>query len=59
MTYMEVVLLALELGGGVDPGGAHLLDGHLHVVHPLHHLGVPGVVDLFDEGVVLLPESHL
>ena len=35
---LEVVLLPLELSGGVDLGGAHLLDGHLHVVHPLHHL---------------------
>ncbi len=38
---LEVVLLPLELCGGVDLAGAHLLDGHLHVVHPLHHLGVP------------------
>ena len=36
--YMEVVFLPLELGGGVDLGGAHFLDGHLHVVHPFHHL---------------------
>ena len=35
---LKVVLLSFELGGGVDLGGAHLLDGHLHVVHPLHHL---------------------
>ena len=38
---MEVVLLPLELGGGVDLGGAHLLDGHLYIVHPFHHLLVP------------------
>ena len=39
--YLKVVLLPLELCGGVDLAGAHLLDGHLDVVHPLHHLGVP------------------
>merc|ERR1712186_87970 len=55
---LEVVLLPLELRGGVDLGGAHLLDGHLHVVHPLHHLLVSCVIDLLDEGVVLLPEGH-
>ena len=59
ISHVEVVLLAFELCRRVDPGGAHLLDGHLHVVHPLHHLGVAGVVHLLDEGVVLLPERHL
>ena len=39
--YMEVVFLPLELGGGVNLGGAHLLDCHLHIVHPFHHLLVP------------------
>ena len=39
---LEVVLLPLELCRGVDLAGAHLLDRHLDVVHPLHHLGVPG-----------------
>ena len=57
-THMEVVLLPLELSAGVDAGGAHLLYGHLHVVHPLDHLGVAGVIHLLDEGVVLLPERH-
>ncbi len=56
---MEIVLFSLELGGGVDLGGADFLDGHLHVVHPLDHLGIPGVIHLPDEGVVLLPERHL
>ena len=58
ISHVEVVLLALKLGRGVDPGGAHLLNGHLHVVHPLDHLCVASVVDLLDEGVVLLPERH-
>ena len=56
---LEVVLLPLELGGGVDLAGAHLGYGHLHVVHPLDHLCIPGVIHLPDEGVVLLPERHL
>lgn len=55
---LKVILLPLELRGGVDLAGADLLDGHLDVVHPLHHLGVPGVVHLLDEPVVLLPERH-
>ena len=29
------------------------------VLHPLGHLGVSHVVDILDEGVVLLPECHL
>ena len=37
---LEVVLLPLELRGGVDLAGAHLGNSHLHVVHPLDHLGV-------------------
>jgi hypothetical protein len=28
------------------------------VVHPLGHLGDPGVVHILDEGVVLRPERH-
>ena len=36
---LKVVLLPLELGRGVDLAGAHLLDRHLYVVHPLYHLG--------------------
>ena len=38
---LEIVLLPLELGGGVDLAGADLGYGHLHIVHPFHHLGVP------------------
>ena len=30
----------------------------LNVLHPLGHLLVAHVVDILDEGVVLLPESH-
>ena len=56
---MKVIFLSLELSGGVDLGRADLLDGHLHIVHPLDHLAVPGVVHLPDEGVVLLPERHV
>ena len=56
---MEVVALTLELGRSVDLVGHDPGDGLLHVLHPLGHLGVPHVVDLLDEGVVLLPERHL
>ena len=56
---MEIILFSLELCGGIDLGGTDLLDGHLDVVHPLDHLGIPGVVHLPDKGVVLLPERHL
>ena len=28
----------------------------LDILHPLSHLGVPHVIDILDEGVVLLPE---
>ena len=31
----------------------------LDILHPLGHLGVAHVVDILDEGVVLLPERHL
>ena len=31
----------------------------LDILHPLSHLGVAHVVDILDEGVVLLPERHL
>ena len=57
--YMEIVFFSFELGRGVDFRGANFLYGHLHIVHPLHHLAVPGVVHLPDEGVVLLPERHV
>ena len=30
----------------------------LYVLHPLGHLLVAHVVDLLDEGIVLLPEGH-
>lgn len=56
---MEIVSLPLEFGRGVDFVGHDPGDGPLNVLHPLGHLGVPHVVDLLDEGVVLLPECHL
>ena len=31
----------------------------LNILHPLGHLGVAHVVDILDEGVILLPERHL
>ena len=31
----------------------------LNVLHPLSHLGVAHLVDLLDELIVFLPESHL
>ena len=30
-----------------------------NILHPLGHLGVAHVVDILDEGVILLPERHL
>ena len=51
---MKVIFLSLELSGGVDLGRADLLDGHLHVVHPLHHLGVPDVIIIIDMTVILM-----
>ncbi len=56
---MEVVPLTLELGGGVDLVRHDPGDGLLHILHPLEHLLVADVVDILDEVVVLLPESHL
>ena len=31
----------------------------LNILHPLGHLGVAHLVDLLDELIVFLPESHL
>merc|ERR1719234_1594965 len=56
---MEVVPLPLELGGGVHLVRHDARDGLFYVLHPLGHLGVAHVVDILDEGVVLLPERHL
>merc|ERR1719192_959923 len=56
---MEVVPLSLELGGGVHLVSHDACDGLLDILHPLGHLGVAHVVDILDEGVVLLPERHL
>ena len=58
-TYMEVVTLTLELGGGVDFVSHDPGDSLLDVLHPFNHLGLTHDVDLLDEGVILLPESHL
>ena len=32
--------------------------GHLQVVHPLYHFGDSRLVNIFDEGIVFLPECH-
>ena len=56
---MEVVPLTLELSRGVDLVRHDPGDGLLHILHPLQHLGVPHVIDILDEVVVLLPEGHL
>ena len=58
-TYMEVIPLPLELGWGVDFVGHDASDGLLNVLHPLGHLCVAHLIDLLDELVVFLPESHL
>ena len=49
----------LELVGGVDLVGQDCGDGLVNLVHQLHELGGPALVDLLDKGVVLLPERHL
>jgi len=55
---MEVVPLTLELGRGVDLVGHDASDGLLDILHPLSHLLVAHVIDILDEGIVLLPEGH-
>merc|ERR1719494_144802 len=47
---LEVVPLSFELSRGVDL---------INILHPLSHLGVAHLVDLLDELIVFLPESHL
>merc|ERR1740123_1313142 len=56
---IEGVSLPLELRGGVDLVGHDPGNGLLNILHPLGHLEVPHLVDLLDEGIVLLPERHL
>ena len=56
---MEVVTFTLELCRSVDFVSHDPGDGLLDILHPLGHLGVAHVVDILDEGVVLLPERHL
>ena len=58
-TYIEGVSLPLELGGGVDLVGHDPGNGLLNILHPFGHLEVPHLIDLLDEGIVLLPERHL
>ena len=55
---MKVVSLPLEFGRGVDLIGHDPGDGFLNIFHPLGHFGVPHVVHLLDELVILLPERH-
>ena len=56
---MKGVPFPLELCRGVDLVGHYPGDRLLHVLHPLGHLGVPHLVHLLDELVVLLPECHV
>ena len=55
---MEVVPLSLELCRCVHLVGHDPRNGLLDVLHPLKHLLVAHVIDIFDEVVVLLPERH-
>jgi hypothetical protein len=55
---VEVVSLALKLSRRVDLVCHDACDGLFHILHPLHHLGLPHKVDILDEGIVLLPERH-
>ena len=56
---MEVVAFPLELCRCVHLVGHDSGDSLLDILHPLGHLGVAHVIDILDEGVVLLPERHL
>ena len=56
---MEIVTFSFELSRGINLVGHDPGDGFLNILHPLGHLGVPHVVDLLDEGVILLPERHV
>ena len=56
---MEVVTFPFELCGGINLVGHDSRNGFFNIFHPFGHLGVPHVVDLLDEGVILLPERHL
>ncbi len=58
-SYHENFLDFLELCRRVDLVGHDVLDGPFRLAHRLEELGGPRVVDILDEGVVLLPESHL
>ena len=57
-THVECVSFSLELRGGVDLVSHDASDGLLNVLHPLGHLAVAHLIDLFDELVVFLPERH-
>ncbi len=57
--YYEDVLDLLELLRGVDLVRDDVPDGLVRLVHQLDQLGGPALVDVLDEGVVLLPERHL
>ena len=59
MSYVEVVTFPLEFSRGVDSVGHDPGDGFLDIFHPFSHLGVSHVIDLLDEGVILLPKRHL
>ena len=59
MSYVEVVTFPLEFSRGVDSVGHDPGDGFLNIFHPFGHLGVSHVIDLLDEGVILLPKRHL
>ena len=56
---MKVVSLPLEFSRGVDLIGHDPGDGFLNIFHPFCHFSVSHVVDLLDEGVILLPKRHL
>ena len=59
MSYVEVVTFPLEFSRGVDSVGHDPGDGFLNIFHPFGHLGVSHVIDLLDEGIILLPKRHL
>lgn len=55
---MKVVSLSLELSRGVHFVGHDPGNGLLHILHPFKHLLMTHVIDILDEVVIFLPESH-
>ena len=58
ITYIKVVSFTFEFSWGVHFVCHDSGNGFFQCFHPFCKLGVPHVIDLFDELVIFLPESH-